>query len=133
MTRIEQDMASRRRVWAELSLLYLDIDPEDVADGVANELAISNYSIDELQSILLNEVHPILRNNLLAPAGVWEGFDEDWLCEQILRRLARPRWLRAPSWFLASMARRIWCDLAPRIERFRLSSPHVEVGRIDPP
>lgn len=129
----ERDIASRRRVRATLSLLYLDIDEEDVADSVTRELADSAYSIDELRSILLDEVHPVLRNNLLAPAGVWEGFDQDWLGEQILRRLARPPWLRAPRWFLASMATRIWNNLAPRIEHLRMSSSCVEVGGVDLP
>ena len=121
------DLASRRKVWAELSLLYLDIDTDDVVDGAARELADSDYRMDELHSILVNEVHPILRTNLMVSAGVWQAFDQEWLGEQIVRRLARPRWLRAPSWFLSSMVKRIWCELAPRIERIRVTSPRVEV------
>ena len=133
MIRSVHDIASRRKAWAELSLLYLDIDTDDVADDVAKELADTDYSMGELQSILRDEVHPILRANLLVPAGVWQAFDQDWLGEQILRRLARPFWLRAPGWFFSSMARRIWSDLAPRIARIRESSSRLESGTGDTP
>ena len=133
MIRSVHDIASRRKAWAELSLLYLDIDTDDVADDVAKELADTDYSMGELQSILRDEVHPILRANLLVPAGVWQAFDQDWLGEQILRRLARPFWLRAPSWFFPSMAKRIWSDLAPRIARIRESSSRLESGTGDTP
>ncbi len=86
--------ADRRPVWAALSCLYLDSDltPDDL-DHLVRVLAASPYSAVELEWILLTEVHPACVANLLAVAGVWAGFDADWLQDRIIaRHRARWRW-----------------------------------------
>lgn len=82
----------RRPVWHALSDLFLDteLDEQHLA-WIARILAESGYSDSELESILLREVYPVCLANLHDPAGVWSGFDEDSLEEEILRRAAGPR------------------------------------------
>lgn len=78
---------------------------------VARACAASPYSLEELQRILYDEVHPVVHLNLWAVAGVWTGFDEEWLVSSILSRRRRPL-LRLP-W---PEARRYpWRQLAPLI------------------
>ncbi|KFN43865.1 DUF7079 family protein [Arenimonas oryziterrae] len=103
---------ARERVWMALSELYLDTETDGFIAPCARVLAQSPFSRDELAQIWLDEVHPVLSYNLLAPAGVWDGFDRDWLCAEIRRQ---PRGWRArlqPAWWLrrADMRRR-WSQL----------------------
>jgi hypothetical protein len=49
------------------------------------ELARSPYSIDELDAILLWEVYPACRSNLVALAGEWLAFDPEWLESRIVK------------------------------------------------
>lgn len=113
------DLERRRPVWAALSRLYLDIDERDEIDACAQVLAASTYPTDELATILRREVHPVLRLNLLAPAGVWQGFDLAWLEGEILRRHARPRGWRPRGLILRATADALWIELAPRIDAHR--------------
>lgn len=83
-----QDLPDRRPVWEALSGLFLDT---DVSLGLrlrVEVLARSPYTADQLQSILLDEVYPACKNNLYAVAGVWDGFDQDWLQARILAQQA---------------------------------------------
>jgi hypothetical protein len=81
------DLANRRPVWLALSALYLDTEQTPaMRDADASRLARSPYTLDELRTILTEEVHPACAANLLSPAGEWAGFDEDWLQQRILRR-----------------------------------------------
>ena len=113
------DIGTRRGVWVGFSELYLDTDPAPAYDCLARILAASPYPLGELRRILLEEVHPVLRGNLLSSAGVWNGFDPDWLCARIAARLARPLWLRLPAGLLAATAKAAWRELEPRIARLR--------------
>lgn len=127
-----EDLAARRPVWAALSALYLDTDPAYEYEVCASDLAGSDYSLQELERILLREVHPALRSNLLASVGVWEGFDIDWLADTIVRQQSRPRWLRPATWFLRARALGMWHEVAPRIAGFRDGTREfVPVDRID--
>jgi hypothetical protein len=82
----DADVATRRPVWAALSELFLDgnLDSVDV-NRIAKTLASSHYSLDELDQILLWEVYPACRSNLLSIAGEWAGFDPGWLESRILQ------------------------------------------------
>ena len=119
------DIETRRGVWIGFSELYLDTDPAPAFDSLARSLAASPYPIGELRRILFEEVHPIVRSNLMASAGVWDGFDPDWLCARIAARLARPRWLRLPAGLLAATAKVAWRELEPRIARLRSAGAAV--------
>ena len=89
------DLANRRPVWDALSDMFLDTDVALSRRWRASVLAESAYSIDDLETILINEVYPICKYNLLSIAGEWAGFDQQWLEEEILLRqakLANRRW-----------------------------------------
>jgi hypothetical protein len=101
-------LEERRPVWQALSCLFLDTDTALFTEGMVRTLAASPYSPAELNDILIDEVYPACRWNLLSIAGEWAGFDEAWLEGRILaRRKSRfPRWLnpgriavpRSPQW-----------------------------------
>jgi hypothetical protein len=67
--------------------MFLDTDVSLSRAWRAAQLAQSPYSIAELEYILVHEGYPICKYNLLSVAGVWTGFDTDWLEQKILRRL----------------------------------------------
>ena len=73
------DIGTRSGVWVVFSELYLDTDPEPAYHSLARILAASPYPLGELRRILFEEVHPVLRANLLSSAGVWNRFDPDRL------------------------------------------------------
>lgn len=89
-----QDVAARRPVWKALSELFLDTDPAIGRERRARELAESPYSIEELETILRDEIFPICSWNLFSIAGEWMGFDLDWLEEKILMRMKGRRRIR---------------------------------------
>lgn len=90
------DLTSRRPVWLALSEMFLDTDTSLSRDWRARELAASRFSLEELEAILVDEVYPVCRANLLSIAGEWAGFDQSWLEQRITRRLSSPfRFLHA--------------------------------------
>ena len=90
---LPQDLPARRPVWEALSELFLDTDVSDGRAWRAQVLAESPYTLDELQAILQDEVGPVCQSNLLGVAGVWTGFDPQWLEAAILARASSP-WRR---------------------------------------
>ncbi|MPY65822.1 hypothetical protein F8S09_03800 [Deinococcus sp. SDU3-2] len=94
------ELRRRRPLWVALSELWLDqeLSPADLR-RVARVAAACGYDDAEVEAIFWGEVAPVVAGNLLAPVGVWSGFDEDWLCERAARSAAyrsRPsltRWL----------------------------------------
>jgi hypothetical protein len=87
MKPVVEDLEDRRRAWEGLSDLYLDTDTSLSREWRAQILATSPYSFDELERILIEEVHPACRANLRRVAGAWAGFDMKWLEARILRLL----------------------------------------------
>ncbi len=122
MIEARDDLVRRRPVWTALSELYLDSDEPGLLDRCARTLARSDYGPDELAEILRREIHPLLHANLLATTGVWQGFDPDWLEGEIVRRQARPRWLRPRGWIMRGLAEALWQELAPRIAAARAAA-----------
>lgn len=87
----ENEVRRRRPLWIALSDLWLDQElTEDDLWRVARVAAASGYSDDEVAHIHWHEVAPVVAGNLLAPVGVWSGFDEDWLCERAAQLAGRP-------------------------------------------
>ena len=78
--------------------MYLDTDISLSRDERVRILAASPYSLEELEQILVDEVHPVCFWNLCIVAGEWAGFDPEWLRSIILsrsqRRFRLPCWLR---------------------------------------
>jgi len=91
------DLVNRRIAWEALSDLYLDTDISHARRWRVEKLATLPYSIEELEQILVEEVHPVCRWNLVCVAGAWAGFDLEWLESKILKRLRSP--LRKMRWF----------------------------------
>ncbi len=90
MNPVVEDLPSRRAAWEALSDLYLDTDVSLSRSWRIEKLSESSYTITELEQILIDEIYPICKYNLLSVAGVWTGFDPVWLEGEILRRLASP-------------------------------------------
>lgn len=86
-------IAQRRPLWIVLSELFLDTEltPADWA-RIAQVMADSGLSVRELRAVYVREVAPVVAANLRTVAGVWSGFDEEWLCAQIIRRLRHRSW-----------------------------------------
>lgn len=122
-----QQIQKRRPVWLALSELWLDteLSTEDLK-RIARVLADSGLTIDELRQVYLVEVAPVVSPNLLTVAGEWAGFDEAWLCSQIVDNLLhRPRRTRFWTWF--SLTRRPmlhateqhWTRLVEFVQQYR--------------
>jgi len=123
----DAELLARQPIWAALSELYLDNDDRPF-DVVANICAESVFSLDELEKILFEEVHPVLSGNL-SPAGfVWAGFDQEWLRQRIQSELPVrvlgnapiQKWLR--RWLYP------WRHLRKRIIERRALSSQPRVG-----
>lgn len=113
------DDDARVPVWIALSGLYLDTEVEAFHDAIAETLAASPFDLDELQAMLMHDVHPVLFANLMAPAGVWDGFDEDWLVERIRARGGRRR-RGLSAWFRSDIDAQ-WRAVAAKIAALRTS------------
>jgi hypothetical protein len=90
MTPPHEDLPGRRLAWDALSDLFLDTDVSLFRDGRVQSLSALPYTISELEQILADEVFPVCKYNLISVAGVWSGFNEDWLERAILRRQRWP-------------------------------------------
>lgn len=74
----------RLTVWRALSELFLDTELDTTAYArIAQVVAASGYSPDELQTILWNELFPVLQDNLRSVAGEWSGWPDEWLVQHI--------------------------------------------------
>jgi hypothetical protein len=111
------DDAARVPVWIALSDLYLDTEVEAFHDAIAETLAASPFDLDELQAMLMHDVHPVLFTNLMAPAGVWEAFDPDWLVARIRARGGRRR-RGLSGWFRSDIDAQ-WTAVAAKIATLR--------------
>ena len=130
MTPAHTDLARRRPVWLALSDLFLDTDVQIFREGNTRTLAASPYSVDELDTILHEEVYPACSFNLSLVAGEWAGFDADWLERRILRGGPPPRtWWRRLGRYLTlgwSIPVRLpteWADWRAEVVRLREQPP----------
>lgn len=74
----------RLTVWRALSELFLDTELDASAYArIAQVVAASGYSPDELKTILWNELFPVLQYNLRSVAGEWSGWSDEWLVQHI--------------------------------------------------
>jgi hypothetical protein len=109
----------RRPVWDALSTLFLDTDVSLDLEHRAAVLTASPYSIAELERILSDEVFPICSWNLLSVAGVWTGFDQGWLEDQILSHMKRRFRLRFGFGHLLFLRSGNWLKTRRAIETLR--------------
>lgn len=74
----------RLTVWRALSELFLDTELDTAAYArIVQVVTASGYSPDELQTILWNELFPVLQDNLRSVAGEWSGWPDEWLVQHI--------------------------------------------------
>lgn len=125
MTLPEQDIERRRPVWDALSSFFLDTElDDDQHRHIAQAIVASRYSPSEIQTILWEEVYPVVESNLSSLAGEWAGFDLDWMQQQILsgrhRRTLLMRIAGALPYSPTRMVRQEWQELLPFLpEHFR--------------
>lgn len=80
MTLTVHDLEQRKPVWMVFSEFWLDMELDSTdLHRIASILADPPFSLDELESIYLFEVAPVVYLNTFVVAGVWAGFDGDWL------------------------------------------------------
>jgi len=114
---VASDDAACVPVWIALSGLYLDTEIEAFHDAIADTLAASPFPLDELRAMLVHDVHPVLFTNLMAPVGVWNGFDEARLVARIRARGGRRRRGLA-HWFRGDIDAQ-WAAVAAKVEALR--------------
>ncbi|MGK6340934.1 hypothetical protein ACMGDK_01765 [Chryseobacterium sp. DT-3] len=82
------NIKERKPVWIALSDFYLDTELQDSDFRyIAQTILESPYSFDDVKTINIYEVFPVLQPNLLQAAGEWAGFNEKWLMEAITDHL----------------------------------------------
>jgi hypothetical protein len=106
----------RVQVWDALSEFYLDtsLDKEDL-ERIAQILARSPFSLEELRHIELSEVEPVCASNLSLLPGEWAGFTPDWLIPKCLERQRKTPYQpdSRPPWFYRFL-RATWPSNVPR-------------------
>jgi len=93
MKATEAQIDERTPVWIALSDFFLDniLQPDD-RERIAQSLAATNFTVKEIEDILIGEVCPVCESNLLSIAGEWLAFDHDWLKEKVSPRIGiRPK------------------------------------------
>jgi hypothetical protein len=86
------EIERRKPVWSALSEFYLDTElSKDEISRIAKVFSDSKFSMEELKEINYSEVGPVVFTNLYSTAGAWNGFDEEWLYEQITERLNKKK------------------------------------------
>jgi hypothetical protein len=74
--------------------MFLDVELDDEnRRDMARMIVNSGYAPKDVLNVLWDEVYPVVGSNLGNPAGQWEGFDLDWLQDQILSRQHQRTWL----------------------------------------
>lgn len=118
--------AQRAPVWMALSEFWLDTEQSPhFMDTLAEVVAATPFTADEVRRIHTQEVVPAVWWNLIDIAGEWAGFRAEWLfsrCARIARRRRRPRatvgrFLRRPLVRYATAAK--IDDLLSRVDRRR--------------
>ena len=90
MIEAKEDLESRKPIWDAMQMVWMDTSVEHELPLIISISANSKYSIEELESIYWNEVQPSVWTNFLIPiASEWAGYDIDWLCDRILKRLEK--------------------------------------------
>ena len=102
------ELLRRRAAWDALSFLFLDTEVRDALPSAAVTLIEIGYHKDEIEAIFLDEVTPVLHWNLKQVAGVWSGFDLDWLAGEIGKRKLPDRPSTLTRWRRMVLRMRAW-------------------------
>ena len=80
----------RKPIWYALSDLYLDTELQDFnLKSIAEKIKQSPYTLEEVKQIDKTEVFPVLYSNVTGIAGIWLGFQEEWLASEIEKNLSK--------------------------------------------
>ena len=100
----EAQIEARLKVWETLSEFFLDTELQPLDhERIAQTLAATAHSEDEIEDILIGEVCPVCRWNMLSIAGEWSGFDPNWLKEK-----ATPYFGKRPKFRILFILRHGW-------------------------
>jgi hypothetical protein len=80
------ELEARMPVWSALASMFADNDVSKTRELRAKLLAASPYSLDDLETILTEEVYPVCWINLGAVEGERPSFPPLWLAANILQR-----------------------------------------------
>lgn len=126
------ELEARIPVWEALSALWLDTELQPCElENIARTIALSPYSVAQMQEIRDYELMPVLGANLLSVAGEWAGFDAPWLIRQCRRNVVRREsaWFRLRCtvrvWLLEKFIRSDWQQLMERVCGMRSNTPRV--------
>jgi hypothetical protein len=85
---IDPSDEARQNVWMIMSDLFLDNELNaNWKQQIAEDLAKSPYSIEDLTSIYEDEVAPVLNGNLKSIAGQWSMFSRDEVIPLMFKRV----------------------------------------------
>lgn len=91
----DSEIEKRKPVWLALSRMYLDTELQQYdIDLIIDAIKESPFSLEEVMTIDKYEVFPVLYQNLMSVAGVWNAFEESWLVNEILSSLNKRNTLR---------------------------------------
>lgn len=112
------DLVERKRAWNLLSDLFLDSDfAEQCYKSIGAQLAKTSFAVSELEYILKYEVAPVVGGNLLSPAGIWDGFDQEWLETEIQKHIKENEELPISGSIFC--VRRVWKKIKNEINEQR--------------
>lgn len=82
------------QAYIALSDMFLDTEMSDwMIESIVSRLARTSLTIPTLEAMLRDTLFPILFYNILAVAGIWSGFDEEWLISEASSMVSSP-----PGW-----------------------------------
>ena len=91
----DSEIEKRKPVWLALSRMYLDTELQQYdIDLIIDAIKESPFSLEEVMTIDKYEVFPVLYQNLMSVAGVWNAFEESWSVNEILSSLNKRNTLR---------------------------------------
>lgn len=100
-----------------MQMLFMDTDPAEFVDEIADACARSPYSLAQIEDVLFQEVLPACRGNVFGlPAPEWAGFDPVALERRIL---AKHRFGRSRPLLLRGYTRGWWERIEPKIRELR--------------
>jgi hypothetical protein len=133
----ETEIERQKPVWAAISESWLDTElTQDNLQRIAEVMKRSSYSVPQLRDIYLFEVAPVVFPNLVAVAGEWDGFDEEWLFTEVAKRARRRSLsLRAfvktgiGTWLMTFATERHWDTLAEMLDTRQCCWPSPLCGQ----
>lgn len=85
-----KDIERRVGLWEALANFYLDTESDTFVPLAVEAARAGGFTLEEVEDILRWEVRPALYTNLISVAGLWSGWDRDWLVERIVDVASRP-------------------------------------------